>query len=43
MFKLDILFSDTYNCIGISGGMGPGHIPRGAMREMIRIVKPGKI
>ena len=36
-------FSDTYDCLGISGGMGPGHILSGALQEMSRIVKPGNI
>lgn len=32
---------DSYDAIAISGGMGEGHIPCVALREMIRVVKPG--
>lgn len=38
--KLDIE-QDTYDAAAIAGGMGEGHIPCGALYEMIRIVKPG--
>ena len=39
--SLFVRFSDTYDCIGVSGGMGESHLPRAALSEMIRIVKPG--
>jgi len=32
---------NTYDVIAIAGGMGEGHIPHVALREMARIVKPG--
>ena len=34
-------FPDTYNMIALSGAMGEGHLPCEALKEMIRIVKPG--
>ena len=37
------LFSDTYDCIACSGGFGAGHIPSGALKEMVRLTKPGKL
>lgn len=36
-----LLYLDTYDAAAIAGGMGEGHIPCGALYEMIRIVKPG--
>ena len=36
-------FVDIYDCVAISGGMGESHIPCIALRELIRIVKPGNI
>ncbi|XP_013412045.1 methyltransferase-like protein 27 isoform X2 [Lingula anatina] len=33
--------NDTYDAVVSSGGMGEGHIPCGALREMVRVVKPG--
>lgn len=32
---------DTYDALTISAGLGEGHIPCGALYEMIRVVKPG--
>lgn len=32
---------DCYDCIGVSGGMGEGHIPCVGLLQMIRVVKPG--
>ena len=34
-------FSDTYDGLVISGGMGEGHIPTEGLKELIRITKPG--
>ncbi|XP_062597730.1 methyltransferase-like protein 27 [Saccostrea cucullata] len=31
----------TYSCVVCSGGFGSGHIPSGALLELIRITKPG--
>lgn len=42
-FDLNLFFSDTYDCVVVSGGMGEGHIPCRAVPEMIRIAKPGKV
>lgn len=33
--------NDTYHCVVCSGGFGSGHIPASALKEMIRITKPG--
>ncbi|XP_062575817.1 methyltransferase-like protein 27 [Saccostrea cucullata] len=33
--------NDAYSCVVISGGFGSGHIPPGALVELIRITKPG--
>ncbi|XP_060598213.1 uncharacterized protein LOC132752000 [Ruditapes philippinarum] len=32
---------DVYDCLGVAGGIGGGHIPCSGIMEMIRIVKPG--
>ncbi|XP_037029403.1 uncharacterized protein LOC119069455 [Bradysia coprophila] len=39
--EIDSIPSNTYDSLVIAGGMGEGHIPVGAVNEMIRIVKPG--
>ena len=36
------VFADTYDVLTISAGLGEGHIPCGALYEMIRVVKPGE-
>ncbi|XP_022340016.2 methyltransferase-like protein 27 isoform X2 [Crassostrea virginica] len=35
--------NDTYHCVVCSGGFGSGHIPSGALKEFIRITKPGGV
>ncbi|KAK3087751.1 hypothetical protein FSP39_010123 [Pinctada imbricata] len=32
---------DTYDCSACSGGFGAGHIPSGALKELVRLTKPG--
>ena len=41
----NILFfiPDSYDALGIAGGMGEGHIPVESISEMIRVVIPGKL
>ncbi|XP_022340017.2 methyltransferase-like protein 27 isoform X4 [Crassostrea virginica] len=36
-------FLYTYHCVVCSGGFGSGHIPSGALKEFIRITKPGGV
>ena len=36
-----VLVTDTYDCIVCSGGLCADHIPSGALKEMVRITKPG--
>ena len=43
MNDLDLFYPDTYDAVVVAGGMGEGHIPRCALYEMIRIVKPGNV
>jgi len=38
---VDDILPNTYDSLVIAGGMGEGHIPVGAVDEMIRVVKPG--
>ncbi|XP_048746196.1 methyltransferase-like protein 27 isoform X2 [Ostrea edulis] len=33
--------NDAYHCVVCCGGFGSGHIPSGALKELIRITKPG--
>ncbi|KAK3096014.1 hypothetical protein FSP39_021948 [Pinctada imbricata] len=35
--------ADTYDCVTCAGGFGQGHIPSGALRELLRITKPGGV
>nr|XP_022340018.1 methyltransferase-like protein 27 [Crassostrea virginica] len=35
--------NDTYHCVVCSGGFGSGHIHSGALKELIRITKPGGV